>query len=599
MYQHKSALQLFEELYGKSLGGTHASPSLYPTLSSMVKEGMLPFIDFQLAQILCDTYQCESEGLCALVSFLSLTSRQGHLNITLESNRILPEIGDILTKVHVEENLNPAVSEKLLKSYQDLILGTTIPNTFVTVIQDPWQQVSTPLCKWNNTLYLQRNWFHESFLHKHYNRIVQQKVSGDLKLGEHSKLLPEQASAVQNALRHPFAIIAGGPGTGKTYTAGMVIRTLWNCLTAEQKQHYKIALAAPTGKAAAQLEKSINTFCAGLFPPIKAQTLHSLLNLKQAYKSFTDEWATLDADFVLIDESSMLDVRMAAHLFAGLKDGARLVMLGDPHQLPPVENGAPFTDLVEHHTRIQSSIVTTLKKCMRAELQEIVILAEKIDLGDSAETLKLLNSNSHVKRLDMQDPLKEILIFYPQYNKMDELEAFAALRSFCVLSSLRKGPLGVNEINAQVEAHFNKYQREIVKIPIIITSNSAKWELSNGDLGILVKRRNAPVLTKEDYAVFGQPGGEGYRKVSALFLPQFEYAYCLTVHKSQGSEFDHVCVLLPGGSEVFGREVLYTAVTRAKKRLSVVAEDETLRKTIGKTGKRVSGRDWSVTGSNR
>ena len=585
MTKHASAQQLFEETYGRPLSKAFYCPSPYPILSKMVKEGLLPYIDFELANTICSIYGYLQEDLCALISFLSLTSRQGHLCVSLLTSNISPDLQDSLKKNRVEENIDTHVSTHLINQYRDLIFNAVIPASLITHIDDPLQRVSTPLCQWNDFLYLQRNWFYESYFHQHYIRISQQHIELTTLHLDTEKLLPEQALAVSNVLKQGFSIIAGGPGTGKTYTAGMVIRTLWNNLSEDQKQFYKIALGAPTGKAAAQLERSINNFCGGLFAPLKAQTLHSLLNLKDAYTSYTEEWKVLDADFVLIDECSMLDMRMMAHLFAGLKPGAHLVLLGDPHQLPPIENGAPFADLVEFYTHHQSPVVSLLKTCMRAEIQSIVQLAEQIDGGYKDHVMNTLQHNDHVKRLDIGDPLPEIIEWYPSFSQSDEKELFQSLRQFCLLSPLRKGPYGVDELNDKIFKLIHRHKREVIKIPIMILTNNSESELSNGDLGILVKHKNNAL----DYGIFAQRDGEGYRKIPALLLPRYEYAYCMSVHKSQGSEFDCVCVLLPEGSEVFGREVLYTAVTRAKKSLMLWTTDETLEKTIDKAGKRQSG----------
>jgi len=248
------------------------------------------------------------------------------------------------------------------------------------------------------------------------------------------------------------------------------------------------------------------------------------------------------ADLVLVDEASMIDAELMASLFSAMKEGARLILIGDKDQLPPVESGNFFADLAD-----EKEIVTSLGRCLRAELNEIVEMAQAVKEG----------------RCIPAQPL-------PEWAHI--IEAVFE-RKACVLTPLRYGPFGVNRLNQKL---LKEHQaRGGNRFPIMITVNEAALDLYNGDLGELVPA--------EKCAYFGE------RKVPEYLLPHYEYAYVLSVHKSQGSEYDEVMVLLPDGSEVFGREMLYTALTRAKKRVSIYASEGILPKIVSKHERRLSG----------
>lgn len=586
----------------------------WPLLENLHKSGYLSYIDLALAEQILKKSSCSPESTAALISHLSIASRSGHLCVKIENNTIYPPPKDLWTGSD-----NSYLSEDILKNVESLIIQGVVSLTediFSSVTTDE-EYPLTPICQFNHFYYLQRFWLYENIFFKNLKRIdsaeMPQVFNEELIAKQVSSmelqglLLPEQAKAILNASKQSLAIICGGPGTGKTYTAGQLIKILYQSLSEKDRQNWKISLAAPTGKAAANLEKSLHKAIDKLegFEIPKVTTLHALLKINKRSLASNQY---LEADLVLVDECSMIDVRIMSQLLNAIKPGARLIFLGDKHQLPPVEAGSLFSDMINYYYSFdKEKHPIELKKCMRAELQAIIHFAEMIKKGDIESTLSCLQekNGSGVERIeweesDQAEKIYEKLTAYasPFFinreltadNPQKVLQFFDQFR---ILSPLRQGPFGVEKINQYLLNSFtNMVHRQEIIIPIMIASNNAELQLFNGETGVLIKKKEArseiSKIKEGDYAIF--PSKEGaFRRIPALLLPKFEYAYCISVHKSQGSEFDNVLLLLPKGSEQFGREVFYTGATRAKKKLTVWGSNEIIRETILKESKRLSG----------
>ncbi len=329
-------------------------------------------------------------------------------------------------------------------------------------------------------------------------------------------LTEEQNALVCRAINKPIGVIAGGPGTGKSHTAARLVETLQKKIASR----FDMVFTAPTGKAAERLK----TLFKG--SSVKSMTLHRLLK--------SDE-VVLPYDLIVVDEASMIDLKMMIRLLKSVKKGARLLLLGDSNQLPAIDAGAPFQAIVEY---LQ---IKPLKTCLRSELIELKTFYDLILEGDGEKALAYIKSkdrmNLHLKPL-------QIPTEYP------------------VLSPIKHGPFGVNQINRSHPKRGN--------IPVIILENDDELELFNGDMGF----------------INGNRAKVGEREFPLNLLPRHDYAYALSIHKSQGSEFNHVHLLLPVGSEAFGQSLLYTGATRAKKALTLYANEETLAKTISEKSKR-------------
>lgn len=248
-----------------------------------------------------------------------------------------------------------------------------------------------------------------------------------------------------------------------------------------------------------------------------------------------------------------------------------------------------------------------LKTCLRAELKGILDLAQTVNSGDSVQAVRMLSmpgslpgveanlhdessKNLHKKFIEQASGLFE----HPDISVDAPEKMLDLFNRFRILSPLRKGPFGVDDLNAQIKLHQSRKfrNRNAFMAPIMILNNDSRMELFNGEVGVLVKFKNEDdddFFHEGDYAIFPGITNVPVRKLAAVLLPKFEYAYCLSVHKSQGSEFDHVLLLIPEGSEIFGREVLYTAITRARKKIEILCQEHTLVQTIRQHSLRLSG----------
>lgn len=430
--------------------------------------------------------------------------------------------------------------------------------------------------------YFQRYWNEETELLEHCCRLMSEghpfKIDEDLlslRLTEAKELLEEQKQAIRMVIQHPLSILAGGPGTGKTYTVGRMLRLLWECMPAETRDSFRIAVAAPTGKAAAQLQGSLMRALEGTswHEHLAAKTLHSLLG----YTPFSrDRRPRLTVQLLIIDESSMVDVKMMTRLLRAVPSETHVLFVGDPNQLPAIDVGSVFSDLISAFKR--RGCYTHLKTCLRAELEGILHFADAVNQGREEEALACL-SEEGLEAVDCgfeyQD-LEKMEKLYGSYFDFDRdpAKALDQQQAFSLLTPMRRGLFGVDRVN-----RFFFERKKSPYVPIMVTGNAPDLDLFNGKLGLLIN---------DEQAIFRGDKGE-IRTLSSLLIPKYELAYCLSVHKSQGSEFDHVVLLLPDRSEIFGRQVLYTGVTRGRRKVSLWGSCERIKSVIQYCPKRGSG----------
>lgn len=570
----------------------------FSLIDQLKDEKALPSVDFVLADFLIKRFASSDQALPVLLH-LSQATRAGHLCIKISEQTVLPPPQEVWEFVDDRKLTN---DEWMRIERMIVDSSCVLPPSLVTKVLFENEKCFTPICQFQDLFYFQKYWDYESTALQKFRCLLETPPTLVLNseifkqhlesLQSKRSLLPEQAHAIAQIEHQSLSIIAGGPGTGKTYTAGLLIKNFLTALAPEQKKSCRIALTAPTGKAAANLQKSLGNVMGELtdFPSIKAYTLHAILGLKT--QGAPSQPPRIQADIVVVDECSMIDIRMMSLLLSALKPGARIILLGDPYQLPPVEVGAFFSDMTRLCTQTHCTI---LQKCMRAELQEIIQLSQAIKNGESQTALHLFdlsqNSLSFTRLSKEQKPLllqKELWEKGAPYFLKLNLESHEnEFNQFRILSPLRKGPFGVDSLNDffYKEALKISQGKKIMIVPIMIAVNDPKRELFNGDVGFLIKHLHSSYdepLHHEDFALFAG------KKVPLLLLPRYEYAYCLSVHKSQGSEFNKVLLILPEGSERFGRELVYTAATRAKQNLDIWAAADTFENTIKTIQKRLS-----------
>lgn len=583
--------------------------SKWPLLDKQLIQKRITYFDYALTQRLLRDCPQANQETALFICHLIMAAKEGHLCVKTHVNSLTPSVAQ-LWQNETEEPLSTEETEILLTSI--LQGSSSIPQTLITLtenfLEKEWPH--TPLCNYQNCYYLQRHWILESLLLQHLAKHIQTPpavkinqaiMQRDLQsMLEKGQLNPEQSAAIEQASEHSLSLITGGPGTGKTYTAGHLIRVFWNNMSPEQQLNFQIILAAPTGKAAANLQKSLGRAASDLhqFPALQAKTLHSLLNMHRSHETLR-----LAADLIVVDESSMIDIKVMARLLEAMKIGSRLILLGDPHQLPSVEAGSIFVDL-NHLNQSQLSIpCTQLKTCLRAELKSIIDFAQIVKNGQADQALTLLNQTAPgISRLHFHaDPKKAqkelisyIVRYFPSCMHQNEqaVSFYEAFNSIRLLSPMRKGAFGVDILNQLIwqRIHQGAPTQGWIAIPIIIVSNDYRQDLFNGETGVLIRKLPLKNDTSDDYALFPCRHQEGLmRRFSALLLPKYELAYCLSVHKSQGSEFERIVLALPEGAELFGREVFYTAITRARRQIEIYGSDQTIKKTITQQETRLSG----------
>lgn len=609
------------------------SPAEWSLLEKMFACGRLLYSDLLFAKDILSPCRQEDEFLAAAFCHLMVSSREGHLCVGVEGSSINPDPSlswlSPYFDVRYDTAVQPTVEE--IKTLQRKVREgfLNMAKRFLWKPSLDTCKVSVPILYFSKRFYLQRFWTYESELLKHLGRLLVDQVDHLLNkdkmkeellsLQREKLLLFEQAQAIEKACSNNFTIISGGPGTGKTYTVGYFVKVFLRSSFLEEHQRMEIALVAPTGKAVSNLQQSFSKALGDLphYVRVYCKTLHALLGIsKKSIASRYTENSPLDADIVVVDESSMVDVYLMSQLFAAIKPGSRLILLGDKDQLPSVEAGSVFADLsklVDENETLKSRFVS-LKMCMRTDLKEIIRFSGWVHEGRVDKVLACLNGDSvnpSVQRfcLDFQsssaqeEMLTHVASKYPKSSGKEVEDIFLKFQKFRILSPLRKGPFGVDAVNRRLLEHFFSLSNEgeWLALPIIVARSHHKLEIFNGETGVLFHKRKKgssfSSLGEEDYAIF--PASDrnhpyfdsliGFRKIPAILLPLYEAAYCLSVHKSQGSEFESVFLVLPKGSEVFGREVIYTAATRARKSLEVAAETPTIKGVLEQHSYRASG----------
>ena len=415
-----------------------------------------------------------------------------------------------------------------------------------------------------------------------------------------------QKEAAKTALKKTLTIICGGPGTGKTTTVVKILAILLQA--AEDGRLPDIALAAPTGKAAMRLSESVGGSIKRLDLPERiakalpsaAATLHRLLGVRRNSPQFRHNHENpLSFDIVVVDEASMVDLALMSKLVDALKPGSRLLLLGDKDQLASVESGAVLGDLI----RSLPDNTVTLQKTYRFD-QNIKNLAAAINAADGdsawglledpgAENISLLGGDS----LDtLIEPYARFMTRVNRPRNGDLRELFALFNSFRVLCAVHYGSRGVDDLNRRIElalarrGFFSRSEPWYPGRPVLVTRNDYGLELFNGDIGICLKDPDPDSEGGGDLKVwFERPDG-GLKSYSPHCLPQCETVFAMTIHKSQGSEFDEVVVVLPEeDNKILSRELLYTAVTRAKRAVRLVAEKEVLQLAVSRNTLRYSG----------
>ncbi|MCW8863250.1 MAG: exodeoxyribonuclease V subunit alpha [Colwellia sp.] len=608
-------------------------------------------IDYFFAKEMCQALLIEATNkdvLAHVFIALSANLRAGHTCLA---------IGEIANK-----NWGCAYDEQGLCSHQ----GFTFPDhTRLTTLLNQLeltQDNDKLLVFYQQNLYMRRYYNFESELES----FIKQKLAQDsgyaindvgqcidtlfplqLLNGASEDAIDWQKLAVANAINKSFSVIAGGPGTGKTYTVTKLLAALI-MLASKNDDALEIALVAPTGKAAQRLTESIINAISGFSDviepqilaaiPTGAQTIHRLLGVIPNSPNFRhNQQNLLSCDVLLIDEVSMVDLPMMTRLFRALKPHTKVILLGDADQLPSVAVGSVLADIAPrpHHGYSQSNYdylahvcqidknalknsfihqtdtpndhLSLLLKSRRFDGEGgIGKLAFNVINGDVEKSWQLLcattdSTTFSTSQLSLVDgelstwlaPLVEQ--YYRNISRCTNIEeAFKLLARFRVLCVTRQGEFGVDAINQWITTLLSpstaylgheSQQANYHGMPIMISENDYQLGLFNGDIGLLWRNSENQLM-----AVF-ETTEQCYKSLLPSRLPKFDRVYAMTIHKTQGSEFEHVAMILPKNSnnQLLSRELLYTGITRAKKLLTIASAKRSWQQGVAKAVKRNSG----------
>ncbi|MDH4321878.1 MAG: exodeoxyribonuclease V subunit alpha, partial [Desulfobulbaceae bacterium] len=448
---------------------------------------------------------------------------------------------------------------------------------------------------------------------------------------EEEDVLDCQRLAATVAAMRQLCIISGGPGTGKTFTVVKLLALLQELAAPDT---LRIGLVAPTGKAAGRLQESIRAAKGklALAPELLARipensaTIHRLLGARMGSPSFRhNRQNPLPLDLLVVDEASMVDLALMAKLVDALPGSARLVLLGDKDQLASVEAGSVLGDICSGKERngfssdfaaqlgkagfaglsegpggpLADAIVLLEKSYRFAEAGSIGTLAQAVNAGDSEAAAAILRDPAHtgLSLYPWQEPESLAQLrntvragFAAYLSAATPQDALVAFNSFRILCAHRRGRFGVAGMNDWVEgvlAEAGLISRDAYWYrgrPVMITRNHPVLHLYNGDIGITMADETGRLR------VFFAGADGSLRSFAPARIPEHETAFAVTVHKSQGSEFASVALLLPENpSPVLSRELIYTAITRAKGRFSLWGDEPILRAAIVQRVSRASG----------
>jgi exodeoxyribonuclease V alpha subunit len=602
--------------------------------SILYHAGIIREIDFHFARFITGLCPNDDPDIFLGAALVSNAAGNGdiYLDLALSAGKPLAEYQDAGSCFRC-----PELTVWTEKLHASPVVGS--PGEFRPLILDK-----------KNRLYLYRYWDYEKKLADLILKHAQENIGvidESLLRNSLQRLFPEalanvidwQKVAAITATLNKFCLISGGPGTGKTFTVAKILALL---LEQAGNGKLEILLAAPTGKAAARLSESISIAKRTLncrkdvidAIPSEAYTIHRLLKtIPGSPYFFYNSENPLPADIVVVDEASMIDLALMSKLLEAIPATARLILIGDKDQLASVEAGSVLGDICDRNKvhGFSESFCKRLEKItgeefnigiepdiLRNGLQDCLVVLKKsfrftadsaigqlsrsVNRGDVEKVLDVLQTSpmqiSWIATQGRKDLLKtlakKLIQGYSEYLKTaDPHIALERFNRFKILCALNIGPLGVKAVNRLAEQVLSREgliqpeQDWYMGRPVLITRNDYSLGLFNGDMGITLP---APDSNNKDLHVYF-PGSSGQlRQFLPHRLAQHETVFAMTVHKSQGSEFDDVLLILPEKDyPVLTRELFYTAITRARRNISIWGTEKVVRAAVSRKIERTSG----------
>lgn len=496
-------------------------------------------------------------------------------------------------------------------------LGTYVLN------ENQAQTQAAPMIYDGERLALYRYWRLEQRLATQVLRLSQQVIQ-PIDVMPHLDLLtdPHQQAAMSMVANQAFSLITGGPGTGKTYTLARIIAVLNQAIP-----DIRIAMAAPTGKAAQRMQEALQASfsdkkltASGLvsdeLKQQTTQTLHRLLGLGHQQLPRFHAKQPLPYDVIVVDEASMLDLKLATLLFEAIPTGSRLILLGDANQLASVDVGSVLADLQQVPTLEQNRInlITSRRFREGAKIGEFAQFIQSLDVRQDTQQIlndfeqriaspqplqpiSLLNDMDDIVQLEYIPKIKlDVTPYYQQlmqgfetfakqlkhyrlhdYAESEITSVIQAFDDYRILVAIRFGDFGLEQINRIAEQWLTQYLGVLavggwyIGRPVMMTYNDYQLGLSNGDIGICFRHR-----TQSDQFEVYFPSLNKW--IAANRLPKnIQTAFALTIHKSQGSEFRHTAIVFDHmAQKILSQELIYTAITRAKQAVSLLVDQDAL-----------------------
>jgi len=459
----------------------------------------------------------------------------------------------------------------------------------------------------NNRIYLYKYWMYENniinFILENNkiqknNDVINQNIFNEV----FHESEQEKKDAAKIIIENQFSILSGGPGTGKTYTMVNILFYLIKKYI-QQKKKIKIVLAAPTGKAAARMEESIQKRLEEIniskeekeLLPSNALTLHRLLGYKKNSSKIKYNFNNqLPYDIIIIDEASMIDIIMMNNIVSAISHRTKLILLGDKDQLSSVEAGKVFGELSTIN-REEIPVAVLTKSRRFDDKSGIGKLIKSIKFGEIDNAFKTMNTSADIKWISKFNSDNVISQIIEEINKSKEYNNLVKEKNpekllsysnhFSVLCATRKGLLGIENLNIEIQNYLSKIDTNYNKM-IMIKKNDYQNNLYNGDI----------LLSLDENIYLNKNQSNEINKTAKILLPAHEDAFAITIHKSQGSEYDTVLCVFPDDSniKILSRELLYTAVSRAKTKLIIVANEKVISTMILNPIKRKSGLSESL-----
>jgi exodeoxyribonuclease V alpha subunit len=615
---------------------THSSINVTELLASFEDAGLLEPSDRHIALTLARIVNEVSPEVILAAALAARGPRHGHVAVDLAT---------VADTAVAEASVDPinALEHALEWPEPESWIAKVAASPLVTVVTSPRStpEATSALLLSGSLLYLHKYWIYERAVARQLIDRTRNVVTTDHELGELSTaaaLLTGQGSedqlrAVTAGLSRGLTVLVGGPGTGKTTTVAAMVAEILSRSTEDET--LRVALAAPTGKAAARLGEAFAQAADGLPPQlaarlqrVEASTIHRLLGVvwQSPTKFRHHRQRPLPHDLVIVDEASMISMPLMARLLDAIRPDARCVIVGDPGQLASIEAGSVLADIAASVDDVDADAhqqVIRLRHSQRFPHDSpIGRLARAISQGDVPSALAVLTDTDsahaatgavswirHVADINPLDDestrnnLKDL--WQPALWRVGRAaatgDAGGALRAMSevrVLCAHRRGPFGVHTWNA-VSDRWSQVGHTASVAPgvtggsgmlrswypgkvVMITANNDRIGLFNGDLGV--------VISDHEHIRVAFEGPDGIRLFSPGQLDSIEHASAMTIHKSQGSEFDHVLVVLPPPtSRLATRELLYTGVTRAQRHMTLIGSEEAVATAIQTQIARASG----------